>query len=823
MTPAPAKKRKRTADPPAPAPPAAQPAAAPSPAPVLSAVAARRAARLAAAAATSAPEPAAAPASAPTRAAAKARSPTPPVEDELEASDGGASTSAESDAAPDVETRPSKARKPTKGKGAARYFAAQDDEPEERPPAGMMEVDDGAVSPPEGLEPASDREADMLELGTPVRSRRRREKTAFIDPNCASAFHYLDGVNAVRTTVLDEDGGERDAVLYALQPEESLIVRGACTLMPVVGSVTVFGSHLAAPAATSSTHPLPPLLASTSYPLFAPSSHPVPPIRAIASPAADRPASLLLPSGETLDLTRYVSVVLVTDLVSGIEGIERVFAASGMGCGVGMFSRRGGGPEPSLVGARGGKTWSLVLEPEPGLAALQEVEPWTAALSAFLPPPPQAATGEADGGRHSDRFVAVVEGPKRVGKSTFAKMLVNQLLDRYEAVAYLDTDLGQPEFTAPGFVSLNVLRRPVLGPAFTHLSVPISSHYLGSTSPASDPTAYLAAASALLSTYSLEVEYALVDEPRVSARGRRTAPVVPAALESRKIRERVPLVLNTQGWVKGLGADLLNKLKSECRPTHVFSFADPEAPDAFSAMAPPPEGLPFAFVPLTPAPPSPLESKWSASDYRILSLVSYFHAVFPSNPPAPSALPSNTLATAWNFEYPLVAQAPYALDWRSAEQQLAQVHLLEGGEIPYTHVLHVLSGALVAVVQDGAVSGLSTPRSFPYDSAAPAPTPASSRALGLALVHSVSPTSSTLHLSTPLPAALVDSVAPISLAKGALDLPLPLMLDFTATERETERGIAGVEWSEVPFLTVEAGEAAGRRKVRRNLMRRGQA
>lgn len=34
---------------------------------------------------------------------------------------------------------------------------------------------------------------------------------------------------------------------------------------------------------------------------------------------------------------------------------------------------------------------------------------------------------------------------------------------RYEQVAYLDTDLGQPEFTPPGLVSLTVLNTPVLG------------------------------------------------------------------------------------------------------------------------------------------------------------------------------------------------------------------------------------------------------------------------------------------------------------------------------------------------------------------------
>lgn len=34
---------------------------------------------------------------------------------------------------------------------------------------------------------------------------------------------------------------------------------------------------------------------------------------------------------------------------------------------------------------------------------------------------------------------------------------------RYSAVGFLDTDLGQTEFTAPGVVSLHLLRHPVLG------------------------------------------------------------------------------------------------------------------------------------------------------------------------------------------------------------------------------------------------------------------------------------------------------------------------------------------------------------------------
>lgn len=89
--------------------------------------------------------------------------------------------------------------------------------------------------------------------------------------------------------------------------------------------------------------------------------------------------------------------------------------------------------------------------------------------------------GEEEEGAAPPRLTLIVEGPKRVGKSTFAKFLLNCLLSRYDAssvrtknptytvllsyerVAYLDTDLGQPEFTTPGILSLNVLDRPVLG------------------------------------------------------------------------------------------------------------------------------------------------------------------------------------------------------------------------------------------------------------------------------------------------------------------------------------------------------------------------
>ncbi len=40
-------------------------------------------------------------------------------------------------------------------------------------------------------------------------------------------------------------------------------------------------------------------------------------------------------------------------------------------------------------------------------------------------------------------------------------------------MVYLDTDLGQPEFTPAGLVSLHVISSPVFGPSFMHLASPL--------------------------------------------------------------------------------------------------------------------------------------------------------------------------------------------------------------------------------------------------------------------------------------------------------------------------------------------------------------
>ncbi|RHX96845.1 hypothetical protein DYB25_004164 [Aphanomyces astaci] len=123
----------------------------------------------------------------------------------------------------------------------------------------------------------------------------------------------------------------------------------------------------------------------------------------------------------------------------------------------------------------------------------------------------------------------LVCGAKGVGKSTFSRYVVNRLLNVYPMVAYLDTDVGQPELAAPGVLSLHYITSPLLGPG---------SYFFGFSSPKADPTVYMEAISALLNDY--------------------------AAKDS-----TIPLVLNTDGWIKSMGYDLLQATLSAATPEHV--------------------------------------------------------------------------------------------------------------------------------------------------------------------------------------------------------------------------------------------------------------
>lgn len=308
-----------------------------------------------------------------------------------------------------------------------------------------------------------------------------------------------------------------------------------------------------------------------------------------------------------------------------------------------------------------------------------------------------------------------------------------------------------------------------------------------------------------------------------------------------RISDVIPLVVNTMGWTKGLGANISQKIEEIVEPSHVFSieFASPEegwlhGPTPLHNQYAPvlDDTQMFTLEPIA----TTLTASYSATDHRTLSTLSYFHAVFPSIAhTSPSSVPRSILASSWNTTTPLCAHLPYEVDSTSAVDQV----ILTGPgseDVVSSEVHHVLNGAIVGLIScDPGTLENPTPNNvsagLSYIQAVPPPSPQTSQCHALALVRSLatrpvaSSTTTLLHILTPLPPDRLGAVAPRVLVKGELQLPVWGMLDFRGGVADADAPeLAGEERATVPYLRWGKSEGVGgeRRRVRRNLMRRAQ-
>ncbi|XP_061646921.1 polynucleotide 5'-hydroxyl-kinase NOL9 isoform X1 [Phyllopteryx taeniolatus] len=147
-----------------------------------------------------------------------------------------------------------------------------------------------------------------------------------------------------------------------------------------------------------------------------------------------------------------------------------------------------------------------------------------------------ACRGDMDG-----FAVVLVYGAKNVGKSTYIRMVINTLLNHTTSVDYLEADLGQTEFTPAGCLSFLTVREPLLGPPFTHQHDPNHMVFYGESSCESDLSRYLESLKSLW--------------------------------RKRSTSRETPIVINTMGWVKGFGLQLLVDLLRFFPVSHVIQLA----------------------------------------------------------------------------------------------------------------------------------------------------------------------------------------------------------------------------------------------------------
>lgn len=436
-------------------------------------------------------------------------------------------------------------------------------------------------------------------------------------------------------------------------------------------------------------------------------------------------------------------------------------------------------------------------------------ETWSTALSS-LPSLPTSPDENFQPGSY------LIKGPKNAGKSTFARTFLNTLLTRYVKVAYLDCDPGQSEFTPPGLVSLTLVTTPVFGPTYSHFATShdpekklVKAHFVGAATPKSGwgPAGYLDCVRDLIEVWKVDLRYG------GDVGGDTRSPED----DDGRVADAIPLVVNMMGWTKGLGMDLTQKIEEMIDPTMMFEFQtdiqNPTPPTSDKTRL------------LEPIPTSSLSTSYTPADHRALSILSYFHSVFINRDSNETVLPN------WNTTLPLCAIPPYEVHLNTA---FDQVILLGAGseDVVPTELARVLNGAIVAFVQSNHAPSFSTNAnenpgdggSSLYSQGHVPPPPYESTCIGFGLIRGVAnitSSSTAVHILTPIAPSLLANAR--TLVKGEMELPIWGMLDF----RESNDRVAGVEKGKVPYLqwgrVSETAIGDERRRIRRNLMRRGQA
>ena len=341
------------------------------------------------------------------------------------------------------------------------------------------------------------------------------------------------------------------------------------------------------------------------------------------------------------------------------------------------------------------------------------------------------------------------------------------------------------------------------GPPFTHPRQPFRAHYLGTYSPLTCPDEYIAAIRHLLDVYRFEIRMA--ETPSSSG---------------------IPLVVNTQGWIKGLGADLLQTVQAMSGANRIYDFDDPavitggDRPSAWTESPPwnavplPDSDAAYASgtsrdvinTTLEPAPISPITSRHAAADLRALWLITYFH----QRPLASGA--------GWSFRDAIRNMGVWEITV-GAKSGLDSVYLIgEGSEgIMADDLQLALDGSIVALLDAGRSERLEEEPESCVQGRSPPPLD-ETHFLGLALIRATHPTIEglALQLVTPLSAADLGRATAI-VRNGAIELPTCGLQDWTSSETN-HRG-----HGEMPYLDDSGVEAVGldRRRIRRNLQRRG--
>eukprot|EP01087_Luapelamoeba_hula_P009907 TRINITY_DN2593_c0_g1_i2.p1 TRINITY_DN2593_c0_g1~~TRINITY_DN2593_c0_g1_i2.p1 ORF type:complete len:716 (-),score=107.94 TRINITY_DN2593_c0_g1_i2:40-2187(-) len=354
-------------------------------------------------------------------------------------------------------------------------------------------------------------------------------------------------------------------------------------------------------------------------------------------------------------------------------------------------------------------------------------------------------------------------GSKNFGKSTYARHTVNALMNTYGSIAFLETDVGQSEFTPSGLISLHVVSSPVLGLPFNHLRTPDRAVFFGDTKMSEEPDYYFNAI-----CYAYEAYLDLIT----------------------KEKRCIPLVINTHGWVKGLGYTTLHRIICKLQPQYVVHLYPKVKGITYEAQNPIPflakevSKLPYRphVYPIRVRPFSPVRTPVDATDMRNFACVSYF------------GLQGQNLQT-------LPSVPPYRIHWSRLRFKV----MGEGVNASYN--MFAFNGSIVGLVADNNKYCVANQAILDEETADTMPSFLTSLSIadciGLGIIRSIDMDKGFIYLLTPVPfvpltngpkqprtLALVNTIV-----KGLT--PLPVMIACQGG------------FSNTPYLTADSINEAG--------------
>ncbi|KAI9278871.1 hypothetical protein BDA99DRAFT_17788 [Phascolomyces articulosus] len=634
--------------------------------------------------------------------------------------------------------------------------------------------------------------------------KRREPRFLFKDQNLVSIFE--PSKTNVQCITLDVE----PCLIIGLKNGEKIVFAGKALVAPLSGSVSIMGSVLHASSTDRTLH---------LYPAYSPKTHALLAIHSPntneISPLIQRTSKLQIPTNDTIQS-------IVKKMKQSSSGLENIFLVMGMQwCGLddmedlaevprGIWQLQMPKTDDKEEEEQNPKT---LLKSIPGFQPLFSVVPDIKALNISPAWENQVQKAYKTEQERQSPMVGLICGNKDMGKSTFARYLTNVLLNKHKRIAYLETDVGQSEFTPPGVVSLHIIDTPVMGPPYTHQHLsPLHSHYIGSLSSNNNPGHYLDSVSHLIHVYKTQF----------------------STMNFEKDEDRVPLIINTQGWINGLGYDLLLSITQQAEPTNVFIMYSPQLdpiknlPPTFATTISRSEesqrqgqqeeenptssssstslSTPhFHYLECGVDLLAPTAKSFSATSSRELAMVSYLHQDL-------HTFGCQLGEPWWNFQTRMVDKLPWVLDWRKG--------LVDGvwfltEDVPQSQMLHALNGTLVALVgrssmedhggeheqsppsnvTEGSSNGQTVPPLYFGPSQNPPPTPSKTKCYGLAVIRAIDPNHHAFHVLTPLPLSLLKKVS--SIVKGNIALPVSTLLD---QHNGNGNGIARQPWNKVPYL-----------------------